>query len=460
MSLQPGQHLILQIEGLVPGGEGLARHQGLTVFVPDALPGDHLDARLISVKKNYARALIHRVLQPGPQRISPPCALAERCGGCQWQHFAYAGQLQAKQTALLEVMQRLGGWPEALLAARCAPVLGMAEPVAYRNKAQFPLQSLQGQATLGFYAPRSHQLVPVDDCLIQPEPINAVLRSVQQWLQQHPELRAYDEASHSGLLRHLLIRHSVGTGQTLVGLVLRQPAAAQLLPLAEALRARHPEIVGVLQNIQPARGNRILGSETEVLSGSATYLEQLGPLHFELALPAFFQVNPQQTVILYDQVLAALQPIQGLKVLDAYSGAGSISLWLARAGAQVLGLEIVPEATLNAQANARRNGLAAQCRFETGRVEDLLAGHLGREAFDAVVLDPPRKGCEPAVLDALAGSAIDQLVYVSCNPATLARDSALLRAAGFELRSLQPVDMFPHTHHLETVAHFVRGSAA
>ncbi|MBF2054318.1 MAG: 23S rRNA (uracil(1939)-C(5))-methyltransferase RlmD [Candidatus Sericytochromatia bacterium] len=460
MSLQPGQHLTLQIEDLVPGGEGLARHEGLTVFVPDALPGDQLEVRLISIKKTYARALIHRVLQPGPKRVKPPCALAYRCGGCQWQHFAYAGQLQAKQAALLEVMQRIGGWPEALLAASCAPVLGMAEPVAYRNKAQFPVQIVQGRPTLGFYAPRSHQLVPVDHCLIQPEAINTVLGSVQQWLLQHPEISVYEEASHSGLLRHLLIRHSSGTGQTLVGLVVRQPAAAQLLPLAESLRTRHPEIVGVLQNIQPARGNRILGSESEVLSGSQTYLEQLGPLHFELALPAFFQVNPQQTVLLYDQVLAALQPVSGLKVLDAYSGAGSISLWLARAGAQVLGLEIVPEATLNARANARRNGLAPQCRFETGRVEELLAGHLGRETFNAVVLDPPRKGCEPAVLTALAQSNIPQLVYVSCNPATLARDSALLRAAGFDLRALQPVDMFPHTHHLETVAHFVRDSAA
>ncbi|MGV3524278.1 MAG: 23S rRNA (uracil(1939)-C(5))-methyltransferase RlmD [Candidatus Sericytochromatia bacterium] len=453
MSSESGHLLELILEKRVPGGEGLARHDGLTIFVPGGLPGDRVKARVISRKPSYARALIEEVLTPGPERREPPCPVTERCGGCQWQHQHDSAQLESKHALLCETLSSLGGWDPALLAERVAPVLGMAHPWHYRNKGQFPVQKSNGQTALGFFGPRSHTLVPIDTCLIQHATINAVLA----WVQAHlpPGLSPYDETTQQGLWRHLIVRHGFHTNQTLVGLVLRADRHAQLRAWAEELRAAFPSVVGVVQNIHPAAGNRILGPETTVISGQASYLDQLGTLQFEVSLPSFFQVNPLQTEVLYDQVRRFAAPQPGQRLIDAYAGAGTIAAWLAQDCEEVLALEVVPEAVADGRRNAARNGLT-HLHFETGRVEDLLPRRVRAQHYDSIVLDPPRKGCEPAVLDAVIGAGLERVVYVSCNPATLARDSARLRAGGYQLIACQPVDMFPHTHHLESVSLFQR----
>lgn len=455
-SLKPGQQLELTIDKLVPGGEGLARHEGLTVFVPEALPGDRVRASVISVKPGYARALIESVSVAGPERIAPPCPQVAACGGCQWQHQAYTAQLRVKRELLLETLHKIGGWDPALLEALCAPVAGMREPWHYRNKGQFPFQTVAGRLAAGFYAPRSHDLVPIEDCLIHHPTINAILAWTSARAREHG-LRAYDEATGQGELRHLIIRHGFRTDQTLVGFVTRTASVANLQVLADELMRVFPSVVGVVQNLNPKSGNRILGDETRVLSGSASYLDQLAELRFEVSLPSFFQVNPVQTELLYATAaeLAAVDP--EAIVVDAYSGAGTIALWLARHCREVIGIESVAAATADAGRNAALNG-SANVRFLTGKVEAVLPQlmpELG--ARPVVMLDPPRKGCEPAVLETVARAGVERIVYVSCNPATLARDSALLRAQGYQLDALRPVDMFPHTHHLETVARFSRG---
>lgn len=453
--LSPGERLTLDIDKLVPGGEGLARHEGLAVFVPAGLPGDRLRARVISVKPGYARALIETVVQGGPTRVQPPCPVVEACGGCQWQHQAYAAQLEAKRTLLLETLAGIGGWEPAQLVAICAPVAGMTTPWHYRNKGQFPFQQVRGRLEAGFYAPRSHDLVPLTNCLIHHPRINEILAWTVQAARE-AGLSAYDERLRTGDLRHLIVRHGFATDQTLVGFVTRRPEVPGLPELARKLAATFPSVVGVVQNINPQPGNRILGESQRVLSGQASYTDSLDGLRFDVSLPSFFQVNPHQTEVLYAQVAELAEAAADDGILDAYSGAGTIALWLARSSRQVIGIEVVGAATADAERNAVRNGLG-NVRFVTGKVEERLPELMSRLGDQPlVILDPPRKGCEPEVLAAVAAAGCRRLIYVSCNPATLARDSAGLRQAGFRLEALRPVDMFPHTHHLETVARFGR----
>lgn len=454
-ALKPDQLIEIDIDKLVPGGEGLGRYEGLAVFVPEGLPGDRVSARVISLKPGYARALITDVLSPAPTREVPPCPYVASCGGCQWQHQSYTAQLAAKRDLLLETLSSFGGWERDALEALCAPVAGMQEPWHYRNKGQFPFQRVNGQLEAGFYAPRSHHLVAIDQCLIHHQRINEILAWSVAAARQ-AGLQAYDEQSRSGDLRHLIIRHGFKTDQTLVGFVTRQPKLAGLNELAVKLREAFPSVVGVVQNINPKAGNRILGDETRVLAGSGSYLDAIEDLRFEVSLPSFFQVNPVQTEVLYASAARMAEVSRDEIVIDAYSGAGTIALSLARHCREVIGIEVVSAATADAGRNARLNG-SDNVRFITGKVEDELPGLVKRlNQPPVVILDPPRKGCEPSVLATVAKAGIERVVYVSCNPATLARDSALLKNEGYTLDALQPVDMFPHTHHLETVARFRR----
>lgn len=447
----------IELEKWSHGGEALAFVEGKPLFVPGGVPGDRVRVQRISEKKHYGRALIQGIVQPAPERVEPPCPVYDHCGGCQWQHTAYAEQLRAKRQLLIETLHKVGGWDTALLQARVADVWGMDDPWHYRNKAQFPVQAVKGQLQMGFYQHRSHQVMPLSHCLIQHEHMNALLVYLQEALQdlQQQGLRAYDEQSHSGLLRHVVLRHGFKTGQTLVGFVTTASEERLLRPLAEALMATFPQVQGVVMNINPERTNRILGKVTQVLAGQDFYTDQLGNFQFDVSLPAFFQVNPVQTEKLYGCAADFLTPAQGTydTLLDAYSGAGTLSLWLSHIARAVIGVESNGAAVANAEANARRNQVS-NVRFIQDKVENVIAECL--PGVDAMLVDPPRKGCDEKVLQAFIDSPIPQLVYISCNPATLARDSGLLRRAGFDLAACQPVDMFPQTHHLETVVRFVR----
>jgi len=327
--------------------------------------------------------------------------------------------------------------------------LGMDEPYFYRNKGQFPIQEVNGQIELGFYQPRSHRLVAIDQCLIHHARINEILLWSQTWLRQSG-LSAYDEQSCRGLLRHLIVRHGFKTDQTLVALVCTEFHDA-LKGFASDIMQAFASIKGVVLNLQAQNSNRILGAQSQLLGGQDYYQEQLGTLAFQVALPAFFQINPSQTEVLYQQVQRLLNLSGQECLIDAYSGAGSIALYLANACKEVIGIESLAAASENARKNAVFNGLK-NTEFITGKVEEILLEQLNKKRCDALVLDPPRKGCERKVLETIGKTQLERLVYVSCNPSTLARDIQILHTHGFKLTDCQPVDMFPHTHHIETVA--------
>lgn len=452
ISLQPGDKLALTIETLVHSGEGLARHEGLPVFVPGTFPGDQLQAQVISRKPGYARALIQALELPSKERVTPPCPVTATCGGCQWQEYDYLAQLRAKSALLQETLIRVGQLDPLQVVNAAEPPLGMEDPFGYRNKAQFPLTMRDGTLEGGFYAPHSHLLVPRDRCDIQHPAINQAYAHALEGLRA-TGIQAYDEDTGMGALRHLVIRHGAGTGETLVGIVSARPSL-DLEAWVEHMQCL-PGLAGLLFNYQPKPGNTILGPETRLLWGRDHLFEQLGGLTFKISLPSFFQVNPTQMAVLYDTVKAYAALSGNEIVLDTYAGAGTIGLWLAPWAQRIDCLEVVPAAIRDGQENAVRNGFA-HLVFHTGKVEHLLPQVLRQGQPDVIILDPPRKGCEPSVIEAVGKSQVERVVYVSCNPATLARDLGLLEKQGYILQRYRPVDMFPHTHHLETVALLTR----
>ncbi|PIQ23279.1 23S rRNA (uracil(1939)-C(5))-methyltransferase RlmD [bacterium (Candidatus Blackallbacteria) CG17_big_fil_post_rev_8_21_14_2_50_48_46] len=451
--LQPGDLLEIEIEKMVPGGEGLGKVIGYPIFVPGGLPGDRGPVEIISVKKDYARGLQKALWQESPQRVEAPCPIAKECGGCQWQELDYSAQLEYKAALLSETLMRLGKFAETDLSTWIKPVMGMALPWHYRNKAQFPLQNLAGKVRGGFYAPRSHELVPVDSCLLHPEGINQTLNFTEELLNQL-KIQAYEPSTGQGFIRHLVIRQSKKTGEILLGLVCGQWETPGLNTLVESLTQKLPHLVGIVQNLNQDPGNRILGKEQRILWGNETLNEVLGDFKFQISLPSFFQVNPEQTEVLYNTVKKMADLKGSETLLDAFAGAGTIGLWLSQNCKQVICIESLPEAIADGKRNAALNEVS-NLEFISGKVENLIAQILKKQPLDLVILDPPRKGCAPEVLHALMETEISRLIYVSCNPATLARDLEML-SSNYQITEIQPVDMFPHTHHLETVVHLIR----
>lgn len=429
-----------EITDLNAEGEGIGRVEGFTVFVPGALPGERIRLLCLKVAKSYAIGKLQAVLRPSPDRVEPPCPYAPRCGGCAFMCLSYPAQLRRKRQMVADALARIGGLREV----RVEPVLGMADPFRYRNKAQYPA----GPEGLGFYARRSHRVIPVANCLIQ-HPLNdRVLAAVGEWMHAY-RVPAYDETTGMGLLRHGMARVSFSRGEVLAVLVSAAPLPHRR-ELVALLRERVPGLVGVVENRNDRRTNAILGRDNEVLWGKGTLTEELMGLTFQLSPHSFFQVNPRQTEVLYGQALAYAGLTGGELVADAYCGTGTIALLMARQAGQVIGLESVPQAVADARENARRNGIA-NARFVEGPAEATLPELVAQGIRpDVVVTDPPRKGCGEPLLNALLACAPRRIVYVSCNPATLARDLARL-APRYRVEAVQPVDMFPFTGHVETV---------
>lgn len=451
-----GDLVTLELEGLVPGGEAIARMGGYAIFVPGGVPGDRISAEVISTKPSYARALVKEVLTPGSQRAGARCPLFGRCGGCQWQEIDYAAQLQWKRHIVQEALTRLGGFAADL---DVPPTMGMEDPWYYRNKVHWALAPAQDPDSqgkgirIGLYEARSHRVVDVEHCYIQHPLNNQVLDFLRHTLPEF-DVPLYDERTGKGWLRSAFAKAGHQTGELMIGLVTTRADFPREKEWVERVRAQFPNVVSIVQNIHAKRGNALMGAETRVLWGKEYLFEKIGPLTFAISARSFFQVNSEQVERLYDTVVRFADLTGGERIVDLYSGTGSIALYLAAKGAgEAIGIEVIPEATRDALANARQNGIH-NARFLTGKVEDCLADLLEETgAIDVAVLDPPRKGCEPEVVSALASSGIPRIVYVSCNPATLARDlKGLVEAGGYRLHTVQPVDMFPQTAHVEAVA--------
>lgn len=456
--IRAGDVAEIRISDISTGGQGIGRLHGLTVFVPEAVPGDLALVRIDRIKSRYAVADLQGLISPSADRTIPHCAVFGDCGGCSLQMMAYAAQLAMKQTRVIETVNRIGQMTDA--ASKTQPIIGMDEPWQYRSKVQFPVAGSAENPEIGFYATGSHRIVKTVDCPIQPPVCDAIRHLIVDHLREW-SIEPYQEETHKGLLRHVVIRIGFFTGEVMVGLVINGKDLPGQDVLCEKLRAlvaagRDPRLpplrlTCVYLNINRAQTNVIQSDECVLLYGRLWIEEKILGLHYRISPLSFFQVNPHQTQRLYQTVLDLAALTGSETVLDLYCGTGSISLLLARRAKAVLGMEIIPEAIADAKINASINGIA-NVNFVTGKAEDLLPQMLaGGHAADLVVLDPPRKGCDPALLDALITADIKKLIYVSCNPATLARDIAILRSGDYQVRLIQPVDMFPWTNHVETV---------
>lgn len=431
--------------------QGVCRHEGMAVFVPGLLPGERALVRIVKPEKRYAFGRVEKLLEKSPSRAEPFCPIYKRCGGCVCQHMTYEASLAFKRQQVQDLLRRVGG-----LSIEVPPVWGMAHPFGYRNKGAYPVAQTDGAPVCGFFAPRSHDLVPLPEngCAIQGEDSAKATQAVLNWMREN-SVPAYDEQTGRGLVRHIMTR-STTSGELMVVVVVTRADIPKASRLIELLRAAVPGLCSVCLSVNSRRTNVILGTDIRVLWGKAAMEDTLCGLRFSVSPLSFFQVNPQQTERLYGLALEYAGLTGTETVVDAYCGAGTISLLLAQKAKKVIGIEIVPEAIQNANENAARNGIA-NAEFHVGATEELLPKLVENGLRpDVIVLDPPRKGCDPAVLQAIIAAAPKRVVYVSCGAPTLARDAKLLAEGGYAAERVQCVDMFCWTGAVETVMSLVQ----
>lgn len=438
--LKKNDDIEITIDDLTVEGAGIGRHEGMAVFVPRALPGEMVTARIIKVTKSYAVGRMMALHRISPERIQPFCPVFEQCGGCTLQHMSYAAQLDYKCRYVQACFKRIGGLEIGL------PEIVPSDDVrAYRNKAAFPVALADGEVSAGFFAPRSHQLV-VADCGIQQDALNEIKNAIMDWARKN-HIAAYDEERDTGTLRHVVARQA-SDGSLMAGVVVRgRMDEASLIAALKGIS----NLKSIVININKEKGNAILGAESRVIWGEAYITEKYEDLSFRAGLTSFLQVNHAQSAKLYDIALGYADISPKDVVFDLFCGIGTISLLAAKRARKVLGIEYVPEAVQNAQDNARLNGIT-NAQFLAGDAAQVIGEGIrtaGRP--DIVILDPPRKGCDQALIDAITAATPKRVVYVSCDPATLARDAALLCAGGYGVQAVQAVDMFLHTTHVECV---------
>jgi len=432
-----------EIIDMTEDGEGIGKIDGFTVFVKDAVIGDVIEGKLIKVKKNYGYGRLMKVLTPSKDRVAPPCSAAAPCGGCQLQALGYEAQLRFKENRVRGHLERIGHFTELPMEH----IIGMeGEPLRYRNKAQFPVgRDRNGKIVTGFFAGRTHSIIPMGDCQLG-SPINRLVTETVISFMEKYHIEPYDEEDHRGLVRHILVRCGFSTGQVLVCLVINGKKLPHHEELVRRLREQVSGLVSVSLNVNREKTNVILGRELINLYGPG-YLEDLiGDVRFRISPLSFFQVNPIQTEKLYGKTLEFAGLTGDEIVWDLYCGIGTISLFLAQKAKQVYGVEIIPAAVENARENAQINGMD-NAEFFVGKAEEVLPEKYrqsgGSMAADVIVVDPPRKGCDETLLETMVKMAPDRIVYVSCNSATLARDMRYLCDRGYELKKVQAVDMFP-----------------
>lgn len=441
-----GQVYEMEVERLGSSGEGVGRIEGVTVFVPGALPKERVLITIVDVKKKYAIGEVRERLTDSLDRVVPRCPIYEVCGGCQLQHLSYAAQLAVKRQQVIDALERIGGLRGVLVH----PVIGAETPWQYRNKMQFPVGSAKGNIVIGCYAKGSHDIINTEDCCIQQAENNDLMNAMREAVKRFG-IPVYHEDRHTGVLRHIMGR--VGKNGALMAVfVTAVPELRRSKEIVHFLREKLPHLVSVQQNIQTYRSNVILGRETKLLWGKPTIEDTIGRLSFHISPRSFFQVNTEQAEVLYQKALSYAALTGRETVIDVYCGTGTITLFLAQRARRVIGIEIVAPAIRDAQKNARDNRVK-NAEFIVGDATDVMP-RLYRDGIrpDVVVVDPPRAGCTPPVLKSITAMHPSRIVYVSCNPASLARDLAILTSLGYQTKEAQPVDMFPMTSHIETVS--------
>lgn len=435
----------IRISSLGSSGEGVGRMEGFTVFVTGGLPGELVRVRIGEVKKSYASGRLLKVLEASLDRVEPKCPIYKECGGCQLQHLSYEGQLKVKQQQVKDAMERIGHQKDLPVL----PVLGAENPWNYRNKVAFPVGREKGRTIIGCFAQGSHKIIDASNCLIQDELNNEAINAVREVVEKLG-IPVYDEDRHTGIMRHVVARTGIN-GQLMVVLVTAVKELRREKEIVKMLRSRLPKMVSLQQNIQTYRNNVILGRETKLLWGRPTIKAKLGKFLFNVSARSFFQVNTKQAEVLYDKALEFAQLTGKETVIDAYCGTGTISLYLAQKARKVYGVEIVSPAIKDAEKNARENNVR-NAEFIVGDCTKVMP-RLYKQGVrpDVVVVDPPRAGCTQQVLETFANMQPQRIVYVSCNPATLARDIEILDGLGYKAEKVQPVDMFSHSSHVENV---------
>lgn len=433
---------LLHIRSLGHQGEGVGASSGLVMFVEGALPGETVEVSIEKKKKRFAEASLLRVVQESPDRVQPPCPVYSRCGGCQLQHLSYEGQLKAKRERVKECLQRIAKAGQIDVEA-CLP---SPDPFGWRHKVQMPASSADGRVVFGFYEKRSHTIVPVSKCLIHCEEGDSAMRALEEEATSLG-ITPYCEQSGKGSLRHILLKTSRFDKKTLAVLITNGQERKKMEKLAERLMERRPDVAGVYLSVNTRTGNTILGSSFELLKGQSALQEMLLDCTFTISPASFFQVNPRQAENMYRKTLEFASPKSDSRVLDCYSGVGTMSIIMAKRAKFVKGVEWVEAAVEDAYENSRINKVS-NIEFKAGALESM---DFRGERFDIVLLNPPRKGCDPLALKAILALAPETIVYTSCDPATLARDLAVLQEGGYKIDKVQPFDMFPQTMHVETV---------
>lgn len=428
--------------------EGVCEYENRPVFVPGILPGEEANVRLVQVKDRYAFGRVEELLKTAPERVAPRCPVYDRCGGCSCQHMTYETTLEWKRRQVADCLTRIGGLD--IGEEEIPPVLGAERPYRSRNKTSLPVGGTADAPALGFYQRRSHRVVPISDCAVAMEGVEGLIAAVDEWMRR-AAVRPYDELTHHGDLRHVIAR-ATRNGQVMALLVSRTPRLPAVDLLIELLKKKVPGFCALHQSVNPSPGNVILGKTSRRLYGEEILVETLLGLSFEISPLSFFQVNPAQTERLYRAALDFANVRQGDLCVDAYAGAGTIALCMAKNAGRVIGLEVVAQAVESAKRNAQRNGMT-NAEFYVGTVEELLPKMVEDGLRpDVIVLDPPRKGAEPEVLAAVVKASPRRVVYVSCHVPTQARDLAALAQAGYRFVGCQPVDMFCYAGGVENVA--------
>ncbi|QHQ60522.1 23S rRNA (uracil(1939)-C(5))-methyltransferase RlmD [Anaerocolumna sedimenticola] len=449
MLINKNDELIIEIDDIGSEGEGIGKYQGYTLFVKNALPGDKVRVKAMKCKKNYGYARLMEVIEASPYRTTPQCGIADKCGGCSLMHLSYERQLLFKQNKVRNCLERIGGFKEEL---PLGPIIGMEEPYYYRNKAQFPVsRNKEGKVVMGFYAGGTHSIIDTDHCFIQAKENDKLIQIIRSFLENY-NISIYEEEKHNGLVRHILTRIGYVTGEIMVCIVINGNELPHQDKLVQNLR-EIPGMTSISLNINKANTNVILGDKVINLWGKSYITDYIGDIKYQISPLSFYQVNPQQTKRLYEIALKFADLHGDETVWDLYCGIGTISLFLAGKAKQVYGVEIIPQAIEDAKRNAEINQII-NAEFFVGAAEDILPEKYKENNIyaDVIVVDPPRKGCEESLLDTIILMAPKKIVYVSCDPATLARDLRYLCDRGYELIKVQAVDQFAHSVHVETVA--------
>ncbi|WP_026569250.1 23S rRNA (uracil(1939)-C(5))-methyltransferase RlmD [Sediminibacillus sp. JSM 1682029] len=446
--VKKNQTIELSFQDLTHEGAGVGKVEGYPLFVPYALPGETAKVKVVKVNKNFGFGKLLDIKEVSPERVEPPCDVYVQCGGCQLQHMSYALQLEMKQNQVKNALRKIAHLEDVPVH----PVLGMEDPWRYRNKVQIPVGERDGELITGFYQKRSHKIIEgMDRCVIQDE-VNDRMVEVVRRMADRLGISAYEEESDKGVLRHIMVRTGQETGETMIVLITRTEELPHQEELVKEIHETYPHVKSIVHNVNKKKTNVIFGKDTKVLWGNEYIYDTIGDIKFAISARSFYQVNPPQTKRLYDTALEYAALTGGETVVDAYCGIGTISLFLAQQAKKVYGVEIVQEAIADAKKNAKLNHIE-NAEFYVGEAEKVMPWWTAQGLRpDVIVVDPPRKGCDEALLEAMVTMKPERIVYVSCNPSTLARDLRILEDGGYETKQVQPVDMFPQTGHIEAVA--------